>query len=757
MRSLRSRFILSLTLVLLCPWAAFAQHVESAARAESSRATSDAQSRVVASRSMTASAAAAGVSAAPVSGSIATVGADGPPAEVFAHKEDVYLAVGPLTSPCQFAAFIADGNYYFQVTDASGTKLLSTDPVSERTIIVKSGVIALFGGTSHATGSHLTACGSLPVALAPYVDAGTRQALYVVWITPAAAFDGNPSQVDQVCGSGCFHGFHADESLTAAFRVEDKPSCDDSFCASGVAFNDSNGNGVRDSGEPGLDGVPVRVESASGLVLTGLSAADGSFQICGLTSGQAFRVTSPAPLGFNQTGPINATVASSSSRVFAKDFAYVIEVCLGDVGPLIFASQPLPNAIGGLKFEDSNGDGIREPGEPPLSGVTINLGPPVGAPSQTMTSAADGTFLFTNVTPGAYLLNETVPDGFTQTVPGTGGGITVTLAPGGSSLDNVFGNFPGILKGKVTGHKFNDVNGNGVQDSGELGVPGISFSLQTFPPPPVPGTVIQTVISDFHGDFAFDDVPFGPYRVLEQIPVGSRVTTPSSTGDILVTIDLAHRSVSVLFGNQASLASISGTKFNDANGNGVLDSGEPGMSGVTILLQGSSGPPASTTTDSSGNFSFTGVSPGTYTVSEVSPPGFTQTVPGGAGTISVTVAAGEDRKGLLFGNQAIGTASISGTKYLDLNKDGLIDGLDRPLAGIVFVLTDAAGNTKTTTSAADGTFSFTSLAAGTYVLSEILPPNTVQTFPGTPTNPKTYTITLTPGQHATGYLFLNKC
>ena len=756
MKSLRNKFILSLTLVLFCPWAAFAQHIGSAARAESSRATSDAQSRVVASRSMTASAAAATVSAAPLFGSIATVGADGAPAEVFAHKEDVYLAAGPLTSPCQFAAFIADGTYYFQVTDASGAKLLSTDPVSERSLIVKSGTIAFYTGTSHATGTHLTTCGSLPVALAPYADAGPRQALYVVWITPAAAFDGSPSQVDQVCGAGCFHGFHADESLTSNFRVEDKPSCDDSFCVSGVAFSDLNGNGVRDSGEPGLNGVPVRVESASGLVLTGLSAADGSFQICGLTSGQAFRVTSPAPLGFNQTGPINATVASSSSRVFAKDFAYVIEVCLGNVGPLIFASQPLPNAIGGLKFEDQNGDGIREPGEPPLSGVTINLGLPVGPPSQTTTTAADGTFLFTNVTPGTYLLNETVPGGFTQTVPASGG-ITVTLAPGGSSLDNIFGNFPGILKGKISGHKFNDINGNGVQDSGEAGVSGISFSLQTFPPPPAPGSVIQTVISDLHGDFEFNGVPFGQYRVVEQIPEGFRVTTPSSTGDTLVSVDLSHREVNVLFGNQALLASISGTKFNDANGNGVFDAGETGVSGVTILLQGSSGQPASTTTDSSGNFSFTGLSPGTYTVSEVLPSGFTQTVPGGAGTISVTVAAGESRKGLLFGNQAGGTASISGTKYLDLNRNGILDSGDRPFAGIVFVLTDIAGNTKTTTSAADGTFSFTSLAPGTYVLSEILPKNTVQTFPGTPTNPKTYTITLTPGQQATGFLFLNKC
>ena len=760
MKAIRFIFILSLA-AYLGPGSLRGQTVGSEARTVPIRATSSAKARAVGG-SGTDSAAAAAAATFPVFGSIGTVGVDGTPLQTFTRKEDVYLGVGPLTSPCQFAAFVGDGDYYFQVTDASGSKLLSSDTVAERSVAVKSGVVALFGGTTHPTGSHLTACGSLPVGLAPFSDAGPRNALYVLWLTPAFAFDGDPIQVDQVCGTGCFHGFHVDSSLTAAFRVEDKPSCDESFCVSGVAFSDLNGNGVRDSGEPGLDGVPVRIQSASGLVLTALTASDGSFNICGLASGQSFRVTSPAPLGFNLTGPIDATVASASSRVFAKDHEYVIEVCMGNVPNLIFPNQPLPNAIGGVKFEDTNGDRIREAGEPPLGGVTISLGLPVGPPTQTTTTAADGTFLFTNLTPGSYVLTETVPSGFTQTVPPSGG-IAVTLAAGGSSLDNVFGNFPGILKGKVVGLVFNDINGNGVQDSGEPTMSGVHFTLQLLPPPPSPpGSVIQTAISDSHGGFVFDQVPFGQYQVAEQIPAGFQVTTPSPTGVTVVSLDAANRTVKVLFGNQALGASISGHKFNDANGNGVMDPGENGVSGVTIVLSSGTpgqGTPVMTTTDSNGDFTFTNVPPGTYTVSEVLPPGFAQTVPGGAGTVSVTLAQGESKTGLLFGNQAVagGTASISGLKYLDLNKNGVIDGLDRPFPGIVFVLTDAGGNTKTTTSASDGTFSFTGLPPGTYVLSEVLPPNTVQTFPGTPTNPRTYTITLTPGQKATGYLFLNKC
>ncbi|HQU42722.1 MAG TPA: SdrD B-like domain-containing protein, partial [Pirellulales bacterium] len=71
-------------------------------------------------------------------------------------------------------------------------------------------------------------------------------------------------------------------------------------------------------------------------------------------------------------------------------------------------------------------------------------------------------------------------------------------------------------------------------------------------------------------------------------------------------------------------AKITGTAFIDDNGNGTLDSGEPGISGRTVFLNidGSGAPDAtntSTTTDASGNYTFDNVAPGPYTVMEVLP------------------------------------------------------------------------------------------------------------------------------------------
>ena len=72
------------------------------------------------------------------------------------------------------------------------------------------------------------------------------------------------------------------------------------------------------------------------------------------------------------------------------------------------------------------------------------------------------------------------------------------------------------------------------------------------------------------------------------------------------------------FGNYEQ-TSIHGYKFNDLNGNG-LDNSDPRLAGWTILLVGTDGQgnpvSTSTTTVANGEYSFTGLAPGTYTVSE---------------------------------------------------------------------------------------------------------------------------------------------
>jgi Ca2+-binding RTX toxin-like protein len=87
-------------------------------------------------------------------------------------------------------------------------------------------------------------------------------------------------------------------------------------------------------------------------------------------------------------------------------------------------------------------------------------------------------------------------------------------------------------------------------------------------------------------------------------------------------------------------AEIRGLKWNDVNGNGIKDTTETGLKDWNIYLDTNTNGQLdtgeiSTTTDANGNYSFTNLRPGTYTVAEQLQPGWKQTYPG----VSVTTTS----------------------------------------------------------------------------------------------------------------------
>jgi hypothetical protein len=97
-----------------------------------------------------------------------------------------------------------------------------------------------------------------------------------------------------------------------------------------------------------------------------------------------------------------------------------------------------------------------------------------------------------------------------------------------------------------------------------------------------------------------------------------------------------------------SASTIQGTKWNDLNADGIKDPGEPVLSGWTIVLSNGQ----TTVTDVFGNYYFTGLVPGTYSVSEVAQADWTQTSPLG-GSYVVSLALGQVLTGLNFGNRGL--------------------------------------------------------------------------------------------------------
>ena len=98
-----------------------------------------------------------------------------------------------------------------------------------------------------------------------------------------------------------------------------------------------------------------------------------------------------------------------------------------------------------------------------------------------------------------------------------------------------------------------------------------------------------------------------------------------------------------------------------------------------------------------------------------------------------------------------GTGMISGTKFYDVNGNGIQDAGEVGLPGWMIILNPGWGATLTD---ANGNYSFRALWPGTYIISEVLKPNWQQTCP-VPIPPGTYTVPLSQGQTVTGKDFGN--
>jgi len=95
---------------------------------------------------------------------------------------------------------------------------------------------------------------------------------------------------------------------------------------------------------------------------------------------------------------------------------------------------------------------------------------------------------------------------------------------------------------------------------------------------------------------------------------------------------------------------ISGTKFDDANGNGTRDESEAGLSGWTIKLIRPDGTSINTTTDANGMYKFENLTSGTYTISEFSQSGWVQTYPASLGAHVINIMD-KNITNIDFGNQ----------------------------------------------------------------------------------------------------------
>ena len=151
----------------------------------------------------------------------------------------------------------------------------------------------------------------------------------------------------------------------------------------------------------------------------------------------------------------------------------------------------------------------------------------------------------------------------------------------------------------------------------------------------------MTVMTDENGAYQFVGLAPGAYRVVIVDPdkgdLAGLLPTQAYTGRgaTQASVTISDASVQGVDFGLVAPATIGDRVWDDKNANGS-DDGEPGIGGVTVILTDADGTEvARTTTDANGIYRFTGLIPGTYTVSIEVPDGYT------AATTSATVTVTE--------------------------------------------------------------------------------------------------------------------
>jgi len=170
-----------------------------------------------------------------------------------------------------------------------------------------------------------------------------------------------------------------------------------------------------------------------------------------------------------------------------------------------------------IKFEDVNGNGSRDAGEPGVPGWTFRLTNPQGNGSVAATGA-DGSITIPSVPAGLWTVTEVIDPLWAAITPVSG---QVNVPAGGVGTFTAGNVRPAPISGVV----FMDTNRNGIRDAGEVGRAGVRLDLTGTRPGGITVTA-RSVLSGTDGTYSFPDLLPGTYAVAVAVPGGLSVTSP---------------------------------------------------------------------------------------------------------------------------------------------------------------------------------------------------------------------------------------
>jgi protocatechuate 3,4-dioxygenase beta subunit len=382
----------------------------------------------------------------------------------------------------------------------------------------------------------------------------------------------------------------------------------------------------------------VRVDLLNGdgqLVATTYTNDDGEYSFTDLRPG-TYRVLEHQPAGYfddeAHIGSGDGVIATASS---------IVGIHIGSDQDLVdydFCEVPPGSIRGQVQAHNDEVCDFDHP-EQVLSGVTIELRDGNdGHLIATTTTDENGEYVFEGLPAGNYTVHEIQPNGYYDGDErvGTAGGqldgidsiTNIHLPAGFDSVHNDFCEHIGVM---LSGYVYHDRSNDGIYDRGtEQPIGNVVVKL-------IDGNGNDTGLratTNSDGFYKFNNLAAGIYTVMEVQPAGwlDGIDTPGNVGGVAavsppgdmisqITLTWGVNGVEYNFGELLP-GSISGHV--QVCDDGVTEGGENiPIPNVRIdLLDGAGHVIATTLTNAQGEYSFTNLRPGTYSVSEQQPTQF---------------------------------------------------------------------------------------------------------------------------------------